>query len=399
MTSTPSSRFFEQLEIRAPGFAQRLLDIVTPERAFAVFRQIADTYAPSLTVGHTRAPVLARQLQAAREEGILDDSVDFECNHRQAGVAAAFLGARASIRTWSVTHLDNISYLTEPRQEAGYPLTPFCQSRQTHGSRPGLALSFDTANGQAAVLAEGELITGSEGPGGLEPVHFFKTDAKDLPLATRVCYATAAEWDRETDMVYGCIDNAACCAAQLLAVLVTAPYKPDVMALWPDEEEGVVDMGPPSFSRASLRLVHRTPPHLLPNLIFVSDIQDLLLAEGVDPRDPVYFGHGASMEGYASRTRGAVTPPRLQTAMRSLVQGMQALDVRVRETGRYVNRGDDVALVMATPNIAFLSCPGAFTHFQETPRASILDIMHLAKALAVSWMAAQNPEWTDQFSR
>lgn len=398
MASTPASRFFAQLESRAPGFARRLQHIVTPERAFAVFRQIADTYAPSLTTGHTRAPILAGQLQAARAEGLLDAEVDFECNHRQTGVAAAFLGSRTEIRTWSVAHLDNISYLTEPRQEAGYPLTPFCQSRQTRGSRPGLALGFDAAQGQATVLAEGELVTGGAGAGSSEPACFFKTDARDLPLATRVCYATAAEWDRKTDMVYGCIDNAACCAAQLLAVLVTAPYQPAVMALWPDEEEGVVDVGPPTFARATLRLVHRTPPHLLPNLVFVSDIQDLLFAEGVDPRDPASFGYGASMEGYASRTRGAVTPPRLQAAMRGLVQGMQALDVSVRETGRYVNRSDDVSLVMATPNVVFLSCPGAFTHFQETPRASILDIMHLAKALAVSWMAAQDPQWTGQFS-
>ncbi len=398
MVQTPASRFLARLESRAPGFAQRLQSIVTPERTFDVFRQIADTYAPSLTAGHTRAPVLAGLLQAAQAEGLLAERVDFECNHLHTGVAAAFLGARDALRTWSVSHLDHISYLTEPRQADGYPLVPFCQSRQNQGSRPGLALRFDTAQGQAAVQAAGEIVTGSAGPEGGEPVHFFKTDVPDLPLATRICYATAAEWDRKTNMVYGCIDNAACCTAQLLAVLVTAPYRPDVMVLWTDEEEGVVDAGPPTFARAALRLVHRTPPTLLPNLVFVSDIQDLLFTEGVDPRDPGYFGHGASMEGYASRTRGAVTPPRLQAAMRDLVQEIQGLQVNVRETGRYVNRSDDVALVMATPNVVFLSCPGAFTHFQETPRASVLDIMHLAKVLAVSWMAAQNREWRARFS-
>ncbi len=399
MDGTPSSRFFETLECRSPGFTRRLQDIVTPERTFDLFRRIADTYAPTLTIGHTRAPVLADQLQAAREEGLVDARMDFECNYLQTGVAAAFLGKREAIQTWSVAHLDHISYLTEPRQEAGYPLTPFCQSRQNPGSRPGVALGFDTATGQAIVLAEGELVTGSASARGVESVHFFKTDAQDLPLATRICYATAARWDRDTNMAYGCIDNAASCVAQLLAALVTAPYDPNVMVLWPDEEEGVVDLGPPSFARATLRLVHRTPPHLLPHLVFVSDIQDLLFATGVDPRDPAHFGQGASMEGYASRARGAVTPPRLQTAMRDLVRGMKALDISVRETGRYINRSDDTSLVMATPNVAFLSCPGAFTHFQETPKVSVLDIMHLAKALAVSWMAAQDPEWTDQFSK
>ena len=170
------------------------------------------------------------------------------------------------------------------------------------------------------------------------------------------------------------------------------------MVLWPDEEEGVVDTGPPSFSRAAMRLVHRTPPQMWPHLVTVSDIQDLTIANGVDTQDPGSYGHGASMEGYASRTRGAVTPPRLLDAMRVLVQGMEHWDVSVRETGRYVNRSDDVSLVMATPNVAFLSCPGAFSHFQETPRASILDIMHLAKALAITWMAAQDRDWTARFA-
>ena len=373
-------------------------NLVTPERTFEVFRHLADTYAPSLTTRHTRAPVLAALLQSAQEEGLYEGIVDFELNYLQTGVAAAFLGTRHSVRTWSVAHLDNISYLTEPRQEEGYPLTPFCQSRQNPGSRLGVALSFDTADGQAAVVAKGELITGKQGTNDLEPSHFFKTGVKDLPLATRVCYATSAEWDRKTNMAWGCIDNAACCAAQLLAVLVVAPFNPAVMVLWPDEEEGVVDTGPPSFSRAAMRLVHRTPPQMWPHLVTVSDIQDLTIANGVDTQDPGSYGHGASMEGYASRTRGAVTPPRLLDAMRVLVQGMEHWDVSVRETGRYVNRSDDVSLVMATPNVAFLSCPGAFSHFQETPRASILDIMHLAKALAITWMAAQDRDWTARFA-
>ncbi len=398
MAGSPSQRFFDKLEFQSPDFAQRLQQVITPERCFEVFKQIADTYGPSLTTGHTRAPVLAHQLQKAEEEGVIPDKVEFTSNYQGTGVTTALLGPREEIRTWSVAHLDNISYLTGLRQEDGYPLTPFCQSRQNHGSRPGVALSFDSAEGQTTVVAEGQLITGPEDPSGMEPAHFFKTDAKNLPLATRVCYATEAQWDRETNMVYGCIDNAACCAAQMLAVLVVAPYSPAVMVLWPDEEEGVVDMGPPSFSRAALRLVHRTSPRLLPNLVFVSDTQDLMFAKEIDPRSPANYGHGASMEGFASRTRGAVTPPRLQIAMRGLVQGMKNLGVSVRETGRYVNRSDDASLVMATANIALLSCPGAFTHFQETPRVSVLDIMHLAKALAVSWMAAQDQEWTKQFS-
>lgn len=398
MPTTSNTQINGLLEGRASGFVRRMHNLVTPERAFDVFRQLADTYAPSLTTRHTRAPVLAALFQSAQEEGLYENAVEFEVNYLQTGVAAAKLGPPNEAKIWSISHLDNISYLTENREGDGYPLTPFCQSRQNPGSRPGVALSFDSKNGQASIIANGELVTGNRSAGGLEPAHFFKTEVRDLPLATRVCYATAAEWDRNTNMLWGCIDNAACCTAQMLATLVVAPYKPSVLVLWPDEEEGVVDTGPPSFSRAAMRLVHRTSPGMWPQLVTVSDIQDLVIAEGVDTDDPDSYGHGASMEAYASRTRGAVTPPRLLSAMRDLAKGMKEIGVIVRETGRYVNRSDDVSLVLASPNVAFLSCPGAYSHFQETPRASILDIMHLAKALAITWMAAQDPTWTARFS-
>ena len=121
----PRSSAFQinaRIENRAPGFVQRMHNLVTPERTFEVFRHLADTYAPSLTTRHTRAPVLAALLQSAQEEGLYEGIVDFELNYLQTGVAAAFLGTRHSVRTWSVAHLDNISYLTEPRQEEGYPI-------------------------------------------------------------------------------------------------------------------------------------------------------------------------------------------------------------------------------------------------------------------------------------
>ena len=53
-----------------PEFRNRLDSIVTESRAFDVFRRIADTYAPTLTVSHTRAPVLKRILDEAMREGL-----------------------------------------------------------------------------------------------------------------------------------------------------------------------------------------------------------------------------------------------------------------------------------------------------------------------------------------
>lgn len=389
--------FIDSLLARVPEFPQRLHSIISPDRTFEVFRCIADTYAPTLSACHTRGPVLDSLLAAAGQEGLFAEPIPFAGNYLQAGTSAAFLGEPAETSIWSVAHLDIISYLTGIPQAEGYPLTPFCQSRQNPGQRPGVALDLCDPEVPVRVYARGPLMTGHVLPGKIEPQHFFQTDVPDLPLATRICYESEAVWDPNTDMLYGCIDNAACCAALVLACIAVRPYRPNIMVIWADEEEGVVDVGPPAFARGAARLLHRMEPAQLPDLVLVSDIQELSFDEDADLDDAATFGQGAAMEAFASRTRGAVTPPRLLQAMRGLLREMETLDVRVRETGRYLNRSDDAALVMATPNIAFLGCPGAFTHFQETPRASLRDIMHLAKALAIVWMVAQDPAWSSQF--
>ena len=381
-----------------PEFRDRLDSIVTENRAFDVFRRIADTYAPTLTVSHTRAPVLKRILDEAVQEGLYADEVDFTPSCQGTGVAVARLGSSPRSPVWSVAHLDNISFLTGPGQHCTYPLTPFCQSRLTPGERPAVALDLTNPEQPARIVAIGHIATTERSPGSLEPEHRFVTDCADLPLATRVCFASTAEWDRTTGMVYGCIDNAACASAQLLAALVVRPYRPNVNILWTDEEEGVVDMGPPTFARAASRLVLRTRPDHMPDLVFVSDIQDLDFAADVDVDMPANFGRGAAMEAFTSRTRGTATPPRLLGAMRNLFAEMENIGVRVLEQGRYLNRNDDVAMTLATPNIVHLCCPGAFTHFQGMPRVHVADIVHMAKALACLWMVAQSADWRSTFT-
>lgn len=398
MDAEPSAHDSREPLAGCPGLAARLEAVVTPERTFRTFKRLADTYAPTLSARHTRGPVLQSLFAEARQEGLLTADLPLDLDYLRSGVAVACLGAKnAKAAAWSVAHLDNIGYLTGPRQADGYPLTPHCQSRQNPGQRPGVALDLSRPDAPGRVLARGEIVTGTARPGSVEPAHFFRTEAADLPLATRVCYATAAEWDRESDLVYGAIDNAACCASLALASIAVQPYRPAVWVLWPDEEEGVVDAGPPAFARATARLLHRLDPAGLPDLIFVSDILEMAFDADADLASPQTFGHGACLEGWSSATRGAVTPPRLLHALRSLQPAMAAAGAEVRETGRYVNRSDDVSLVMATPNIALLSCPGAYTHFQATPRASLRDVMHLARALAVAWMAAQQASWLDRF--
>lgn len=381
-----------------PDFLARLEAVITPRRTFGTFKALADTYAPTLAACHTRGPVLHRLLSQPWPGDDGTQEIRFERNYLATGAAVAILGGSLQVPVWSAAHLDNISFLTGIYQKGGYPLTPFCQSRQTPGARPAVALAMDEPYAAARICARGTLKTTPGPANAIEPNHFFETDAVELPLATRVCYATDAVWDQASDIIYGAIDNAACCTALVLACLAVRSYQPRVMVVFPDEEEGVVDVGPQTFARATLRLIQRTPPEQIPDLVVVSDIQDLDFDPHVDPRAPDAFGHGASMEAFTSRTRGAVTPPCLLLALRKLVGELSHVGIKVRETGRYLNRSDDVSLVMATPNVAHIGCPGAFTHFQEVPRTHVADIMHLAKALATLWMVAQDSEWRALFT-
>ncbi len=380
-----------------PDIRSRLSQVITPERTFNVFKTIADTYAPTLTACQTRGPVLRKLFSEFLRQEDNVGKVRFESNYLGTGAVVLALGDSVQAPVWSVAHLDNISFLTGNYQNGRYPVTPYCQSRQNPGQRPAVALALDAPNTPARICAKGTLVTAPGPANSLEPFHFFETPMSELPLATRVCYATEATWDTDTGMVYGAIDNAACCTALVLATMVVGALEPNVLVIFPDEEEGVVDVGPQTFSRAATRLVQRTSPQHLPDLVIVSDIQDLEFEPSVDPRSPQTFGHGASMEAFTSRTRGAVTPPYLLSALRQIVGILSEWDIHVREMGRYLNRSDDVSMLKATPNIAHIGCPGAFTHFQETPRVHVEDMMHLAKTLAVLWLVAQSPDWRASF--
>ncbi len=387
----------DALQVQAPDFRSRLDQVITASRTFDVFRTLADTYAPTLTACHTRGPILHRLLSDFEQEDGQTEAIRFTTNHLQTGTSVVALGESFQAPVWSVAHLDNISFLTGPYRDGRYPVTPYCQSRQNPGERSAVALDLAEPYAPAHICARGTLITEPTAASTSEPCHFFVTETDDLPLATRVCYATAAQWDHDTDMVYGAIDNAACCTALVLACMAVSCYRPSVLVIFADEEEGVVEAGPPTFARATARLVQRTLPTHMPDLIVVSDIQDLDFDSTVDPRSPHTFGHGAAMEAFTSRTRGAVTPPYLLSALRTLNREMADWGIKVREMGRYLNRSDDVSMLMATPNIAHIGCPGAFTHFQDTPRVHMADIMHLAKTLAILWMVAQEPAWRTSF--
>jgi Peptidase family M20/M25/M40 len=373
---------------RYPGFFERLSTIITPQRTFATFKAISDVRAPTLMARHTRGRAIARMIGDAQRAGACAPRLSYSGNLHGSGAAALSLGTAVRKPIWCFAHIDNISFLTGALGPQGYALTPFCEAKQSDGRRAAQALDYSAETHSLKTVARGWLVTHNG-------THVFATDARDLPPATRVVYASEAEWDRASGMVHGCIDDAAGAAALMLAALALSVYDIDALFVLTDEEEGPVAPGPQAFARCSARLFHRAPRESLPELVTVTDTHDV----GVDASGALRnerFGTGACFAAFGSHARGAVTPPPLLAFQRALARELAGHGVTLVENTSYVGRSDDASAILATPNVALIGCPGAYAHFAQRPRLHIADLVNLAKTLAVTCLVAQDAAWRER---
>ena len=365
---------------------ERLNEIVTQERAFAYFKAIADVSGPTLTASYTRGPILMEMLKTSREEGLCGSKLSIDTNYLSSGNVVLSVGDGPQKPAWSMAHLDNICFLTGGYQNGCYALTAYCDPRQTAGRRPAHALAYDCAKATMTVIADGWLCYA-------DGEHTFETDVTDLPPATRIVYQSSAEWDQEGGIVTGNIDDAYGCTGLVLAAMVLSHWDVQSLFVLTDEEEGVVVPGPPAFSRGASRLLNRLPPSHFPNLITISDHHEEVADLSAGTLDLSRFGQGALFGAFASGTKGGVTPPRLLAHQRAVAQYLADHKIHLNENPGYISRSDCVSAMMATPNVALIGFPGAYSHFIDTPRAHIDDLVNLAKSLVVLHLLAQNPAW------
>jgi hypothetical protein len=375
-----------------PGLFDRLERLITPERAFACFKLIADTYAPTLTVRYTRGPVIKALLDEAKSQGWCGPNVTFRRNYLSTGNVALEFGTQPRKPVWAMAHLDIISFLTGSRQGNRYKVTPFCEPRQSNGVREALALAFSAETGGLVELARGRLISEDNGKS-----NFFETGTPDLPLATRVVYASEAEWDRASGMVYGTVDDAFGCAALVMAAMALSHYSAEALIILTDEEEGVVAPGNRAFSRASTRLLNRIAPERLPDLITITDLHEDVADLFAGNFNTGRFGQGALFAAFASGAKGGVTPPHLLSFQRELAGYLGEHHISLQENPGYVSRSDCVSAMLATPNVSLIGFPGAYSHFADTPRAHISDLVSLAKVMAVYILVAQHAAWRELY--
>ena len=190
------------------------------------------------------------------------------------------------------------------------------------------------------------------------------------------------------------MDNLAASTAGLLAAQVLSQLDASALILINDEEEGPVDRGNQGFARASNRLLHRTPLDELPDYVIVSDGH-----KQVEPFDQpkTLFGKGATFVGYASQTRGGVTPPQLLAFTRDFANEVRVHGISLLEHAGYAGRSDDISALQFTQNVSIIGYPAAFTHFDKPPLAYMSDLVNLAKTLTLLALVAQDQAWRDYY--
>ncbi len=397
MRETPAARQDAILDIprllaRWPDLWDRLHDSVTHERAAEVFTQLADTPAPSQLARHTRGRVMEQMLRA--EPAFLEAKVRFHHNLHATGTVGLETGYARRKPMWLIAHLDTISYAIGRKEGRRYRLTPLCYHLITSGRRPGLALQYSPATRSLDVVGVGEIITEGEGQ------HvFFEPSGGTLPPGVRIAYESSARVNQETLALEGNIDNAFACAAAYLAVVFLARLKdsetgagPEILAAFPDEEEGVVSGGNQAFCRGSARLFHRTPLEELPDFVLVSDVHE---AADATRRSSIRMGAGATFSEVGSRGKGAIVPPAIFAFQRELATFLATKGILLQENrDGYLSRSDDVSAMMYTPNIGLIGFLGAHRHFEGgAPEANLADLVHLAKTFVVYSLVVHHEQW------
>jgi hypothetical protein len=373
----------QSLDAHPNLFAQ--LDEITLDRAYHYLSAIEAALCPSQTARWTRVPVITRLL---REEGLLDaPRIVWDENYGSTGNAALLLGRRLKRkRVWILSHLDQISYLTDPGKGDRYPLVPFCDHVQQNGRRPALALAYDLAQDALTVRARGAIEVQGKS------VTFVVEEGGPLVPGTRVVYESDLVWDRETNRLSGHLDDTVAVTASLLAANVLRHYPVEVFIGLTDEGEGPPGDANQSFGRGGRRLVNIMPR---PELAIIADVHEAgPMIDGPAPRD-LYPGDGAVFAERSSNGRGSVTPPNLYAFQQHLAAALDVRGIRLRENwGGYVSSSEDINAVTLTPHVALIGVLCANRHHAaDRPSANLVDVVDLAKVFVAFTLLVHSDVW------
>ncbi len=367
------------------GVFERLEQVVTRERATRYCFALSDMPGPSGTARFGRGRTLVRLLEG---DGLLH-GLTLDLDYRGTGNLVLTTGRRPAKPVWIAAHLDQCSYLIDRREGGRYRLVPNCYHMIRAGAVAARALEFGPS-GEPRVCAEGWLRTEANGA----EVFFESATPSDAVRRGMRVIVSPGTAHLPDGGITGSFDDAFGCGALARAAAAVAPYQPDALFAFTDEEEGSVGVGNQSFARGGSRLVNRVPRDELPDFgiaVDAHEAEDMVDGRGASNVHP---GEGACFGEASSRARGAVTPPPLYAFERDLAAYLDGHGIRLRENlDGYVSRSDCVALMTVTPNVALVGFLLSHRHFDGLPRAHPDDLVHLGRSLAVWSLIAQSEEW------
>jgi putative aminopeptidase FrvX len=351
---------------------------ITVERLRHYITSISSVAAPSTAASVLRGPILRQLLQEAKALG--NDNLHFHQNYQNTGNSLILVGKKNNRKKlWYIAHLDTVSYLVQPKQQARYPLVPFCHHMIKNGRRSAIAYRFIFSSAKYEIIARGYLESEDSQP-------FFRPENEGLYLrpGDRVVFSTSYQEEPLTGNFTAHLDNAGAVAALLAAAPVLAAAKVEALLAFPDEEEGPAGSGNQMIGRGGSRILNLFS---VPELVIVSDVQqtagDGALEAASGEAAGVQLGRGAVLSEFSSLARGAVTPPHLYALAAECIEALQGIGVKVQVSDNsYTSRSDDISVMLKTPNILLLGFPGLNRHFDlGEPSANIYDLVNLAKAM------------------
>ena len=159
------------------------------------------------------------------------------------------------------------------------------------------------------------------------------------------------------------------CAALILSAMVLSHYEVEALIILTDEEEGVVGVGNRAFSRGSAPAAQ--PDSSGPTARSDYDFRPARGGQRSGLR--VIWIRPALVRAvflpvFSSAARGGVTPPQLLTfSARAGPIFSPPKELNCRKNSGYVSRSDCVSAMLATPNVALVGYPGAYSHFNRYP--------------------------------
>lgn len=369
---------------------ERLHLSINAAQVVNILRPIANTPAPSQSVKYTRAGSVEEFLASS---GILHQpNVEFSRDFHQTGNSVILLGGqRRSKKVWLLAHLDIISYFVERKTSRGYSLLPFCYHLMEPGRQQALALRFNWAEMSYELAAQGEILTEEGGQ-----IHFLTEAPAQLRPGHRICFNSSLDWDQQTGLLAGSLDDAGGAASLLAALSFLVDYDVELMVALTDEEEGTDGSGNQTICRGGARLL---PFFDQPALVISVDLHEASpMREGSGPKG-LKPGDGACFAEKASRGRGEVTPPHLYELLRQLSTVLDSQGIRLRENaGGYIGRSEGTNAMLRTPNVAILGFLGENRHFDRGPTTSNAhDLVDLAKTVACLALLVHSPFWKEVF--